>query len=60
MIWLTLLPFGLFSTCGLATIPICALVGLVMLGAPRRPSRPCASGRGASAPLPPPRKRADR
>ena len=34
MIWLTLLPFGLFSTCGLATIPICGIVALMLLGAP--------------------------
>ncbi|KAI8467194.1 MAG: Bestrophin, RFP-TM, chloride channel-domain-containing protein [Monoraphidium minutum] len=32
MIWLTLLPFALVGSCGLATIPICAITAFLLLG----------------------------
>jgi hypothetical protein len=38
MIWLTLLPSALVSTCGLATIPLCGFVAFLLLGEPPRGS----------------------
>jgi hypothetical protein len=35
MIWLTLLPFSLYSTCGLSTIPLCVIIAFLLLGEPR-------------------------
>lgn len=32
MIWLTCLPFALFSTCGLGTIPLVFLIAFLLLG----------------------------
>ena len=32
MIWLTLLPFALVGACGAATVPLCAVVGYLLLG----------------------------
>jgi hypothetical protein len=33
MIWLTLLPFSLWGSCGWATIPLCGLIAFLLLGA---------------------------
>jgi hypothetical protein len=36
MIWLTILPFSLYGSCGLGTVPLSAIIGFLLLGAPRR------------------------
>jgi len=33
MIWLSMLPFALYGTCGLATIPLCVIIAFLLLGA---------------------------
>lgn len=35
MIWLTCLPFALYSTCGLGTIPLVFLIAFLLLGEDR-------------------------
>jgi hypothetical protein len=35
MIWLTLLPFSLWDTCGWATLPVTLAVAFILLGEPR-------------------------
>ena len=32
MIWLTLLPFALYSTCGVTTVPLCVIIAFLLLG----------------------------
>jgi putative membrane protein len=32
MIWLTMLPFALYGTCGLSTIPLCVIIAFLLLG----------------------------
>jgi hypothetical protein len=53
MIWLTLLPFALVSTCGLATIPLCGFVAFLLLGETIRKSWLCSILPGFATPLPP-------
>ena len=43
MIWLTLLPFALYASCGWATIPMAGIIGFLLLG--ERLAR--GSGRGS-------------
>ena len=41
MIWLTLLPFTLWTACRWAMLPITLLVAFLLLGEPRRPAGTC-------------------
>eukprot|EP00887_Chlorella_sp_A99_P008254 scaffold12.g8254.t1 len=62
VIWLTLLPLGLVSTCGLGTIPLAVIIAFVLLGieeigvqasgGPRALSPSCVAARAAGALLP--------
>jgi hypothetical protein len=39
MIWLTLLPFSLYSSCGVGIIPLCFIMAFLLLGGfPRGPA----------------------
>jgi hypothetical protein len=40
MIWLTLLPFSLFGSCGLSTIPLSVAIAFLLLGEQTR-ARSC-------------------
>jgi hypothetical protein len=33
MIWLTMLPFSLYGSCGIGTIPLCVIIAFLLLGA---------------------------
>jgi putative membrane protein len=46
MIWLTLLPFSLYSTCGLSTIPLCVIIAFLLLGERRARTPGRTSGAG--------------